>query len=113
MLAKQYRLRTTNDFKGVFKKGRGVTVDGLLVKVRKAGQNQPRLGIVVSKKVAKKAVTRNRIRRVLGEAIRPHMDKIRTPVDIVVVVLPGFRLGESQDTQKTIRDLLKKASLLQ
>jgi len=112
MLAKQYRLRTTNDFKGVFKKGRGVTKGGLMVRVKSADRGHPRIGIIVSKKVAKKAVARNRIRRILAEAIRTHLDYMRANVDVVVVALPDFEAKKTPQAAKILYDLFKQASLL-
>lgn len=112
MLAKQYRLRKTNDFKSVFKKGRGVQKDGVLVRVKPAEKSQPRIGIIVSKKVAKKAVARNRIRRVLAEAIRLHLGDMKKNVDVVVVALPDFKAKKTPQAAKTLYDLFKQTSLL-
>ena len=112
MFAKQYRLKTTNDFKGVFKKGRSVTKEGVLLRVRPTDGDHPRIGIIVSKKVAKKAVVRNRIRRILAEAIRPHLGHIRTNADVVVVVLPDFRAEKTRQVNKIIDALFKQAFLL-
>ncbi len=51
-----------------------------------------RLAVVVSKKVSKSAVVRNRIRRRLYETFRAHAAAINEPYDIVVTVF-------SQDLQ--------------
>lgn len=45
-----------------------------------------RVGVVVSKKVEKTAVGRNRIRRRIYEAIRVNMDKVPMKTDYIFVV---------------------------
>jgi ribonuclease P protein component len=49
-------------------------------------RKQYRLAVVVSKKVSKSAVTRNRIRRRLYEIVRRHEPHINAPYDLVVTV---------------------------
>ena len=49
-------------------------------------RNTYRLAVVVSKKVNKSAVVRNRIRRRIFEAARSYEDRITEPYDIVITV---------------------------
>ncbi|MCE7936738.1 ribonuclease P protein component [Candidatus Saccharibacteria bacterium CPR2] len=72
-----------------------------------------RVAVVVSKKVSKKAVVRNRIRRRIYEIFRKNWDKIEPNKDIVVLVydektaiLPHVELETS------ILQLAEKAKLL-
>lgn len=111
MLSSTNRLRKTNDFKRVFKNGKGVQSDNIFLKVRLNKEETIRVGIIVSKKVAKRAVDRNRIRRILSEGVRTHIHKIRQGRDIVIVVLPGFDLQGTKDAEKTIHTLFKKLAL--
>jgi ribonuclease P protein component len=55
--------------------------------VDNARRTKPRIAIVVSKKVVKSAVKRNRIRRRLYEAIRLELDKLNLRSDIVLIVV--------------------------
>jgi len=111
MLSQENRLRKTNDFKRVFKNGKGVQVESVFVKVRPNKEEVIRIGIIVSKKVAKKAVDRNRIRRILSEGIRTHIGRVKQGQDIVIVVLKGFHLQGAKDAEKTIHILFKKLAL--
>lgn len=111
MLSSPNRLRKTNDFKRVFKNGKGVQGDKIFMKVRPNKEGAVRIGIIVSKKVAKKAVDRNRIRRILSEGIRAHIHKIKQGRDIVIVVLPGFGLKGTKDAERTIYTFFKKLAL--
>jgi len=111
MLSSTNRLRKTNDFKRVFKNGKGVKADNMFVKVRPNKEGAIRIGIIVSKKVAKRAVDRNRIRRILSEGIRAHIHKIKQGRDIVMVVLPGFDLEGTKAAEKSVHILFKKLAL--
>ncbi|MCH8987162.1 ribonuclease P protein component [Patescibacteria group bacterium] len=111
MLPSAHRLRKTNDFKRVFKDGKGAQSDKIFLKVRSNKEGAIRIGIIVSKKVAKKAVDRNRIRRILSEGIRTHISRIKQGRDIVIVVLPGLDLQGTRDAEKITHTLFKKLAL--
>ncbi len=72
-----------------------------------------RLGVVVSKKVSKSAVVRNRIRRRMYEGVRLHEASLTQPHDIVITVfseqlatIPAAKL------QRLLHDQLQQAGLL-
>jgi ribonuclease P protein component len=113
MELKDHRLRKAREFQGVFAKGRGFREDGLLLKVKFEAEGGLKFGVVVSKKVAKQAVVRNRIRRLLKEVLREEIGHITKEVQAAIIVLPGFQDKGLAATQKTIRSLFKKASLFQ
>lgn len=71
-----------------------------------------RFAVVVSKKVSPKATRRNRIKRMLREALRQSQDMVRPGVEAAIIVLPGFDSKNTAETVKTVRGLFKKASLL-
>lgn len=70
-----------------------------------------RAGIVISKKVEKLATRRNRIRRLIREAIRQHIPGVQEGWDLVFVVLPGFELDELKGIALVVKKLLQRASL--
>jgi ribonuclease P protein component len=108
MFALQNRLRKTTDFTRVFKNGKSAQNGGILVKVRPNNEGRPRIGIIVSKKFSKKAVERNRLRRILAEAIRayPHIQERQQ--DIVFVALPHCEARTKDQAQEIISKLLKQ-----
>lgn len=72
-----------------------------------------RVAIVVSKKVHKSAVKRNRIRRRLYETIRHRLGDIKTPTEIVVTVYKPEIIDLSTEAlEKEVNQVLKKARLL-
>lgn len=87
MLARQNRLRKASEITRVYKQGSYGNAGGVLsVKARVTGHAHPRAVVVVGKKVSKRAVVRNRIRRrVIGDLERIWAT-LRSGYDIVVSV---------------------------
>ncbi len=83
-LNKKNRLKKKKDFESVFKKGKAVKGNFLFVRYLKNNLGFPRFAFVVSSKVSKKAVVRNRIRRTLSEAVRVGLKNIQ-PRDIIII----------------------------
>ena len=81
------RLLTPNDFKRVFKKARKLNYREFTVYICRNGMDNPRLGLAVSKKAAKKAVSRNLIKRVIRESFRLNQVQLRG-WDLVFVAKP-------------------------
>lgn len=73
MLKKQYRLKSKKAFIATYKLKNSTHMGGvsLFAGVKKTDLNQPtRVGFVVSKKTHKRAVKRNRLRRLMRESYR-------------------------------------------
>ncbi|MBI4567643.1 MAG: ribonuclease P protein component [Planctomycetes bacterium] len=80
------RLRRKRDFDAAYAQGRKRRDDTLLLVVRPNGLPHSRLGVVVSKKAhGKRAVDRNRVKRVVREAFRLHKHALRGGLDIVCI----------------------------
>lgn len=67
----------------------------------------PRLGLVVSKKIAKSAVARNYMRRVLRECFRLQFSHI-THVDLIVRVQKKFDKRASATISEEFNQLIKQ-----
>jgi ribonuclease P protein component len=84
-LTRQHKLTKAIEFKGVFKKP-FVSSDALFKVLARINQNDnSRLGMAVSRQIDKRAVGRNRIKRVVRESFRLHRSESRTYLDIVVL----------------------------
>ena len=85
MIAKRHRFHGHNSVRNV--RGRPLVFSSFRVFSSKRPNNKPyRMAVVVSKKVHKSAVVRNRIRRRLYEAVRVGGLVDAAPVDMVFVV---------------------------
>jgi ribonuclease P protein component len=87
MLAREYRLRKAHDIARVYKKGTYGGAGGVLsVKALASGRAHTRAVVVVGKKVSKRAVVRNRIRRRLVGELQRRWATLGSGYDIVVSV---------------------------
>ncbi len=95
---------------------RGQTIRGDLLSLRHTyndRQKTYRVAIVVSRKVSKSAVVRNRIRRRLYEIIRKNAPRITGPEDLVFTVYGEAAAAMSHATlQKIVLGQLEKAGVL-
>src|SRR3989344_6565158 len=103
-LSGKSRLSKKRDFDTVFKEGKTIKGSFLFIKVVRNNHEISRFGFIVSSKVSKKAVTRNKIRRELSDFIRLNMDRIGGSYDIIVVIKSGSIEASQlrQDLEKTM-----------
>lgn len=111
-LPSEKRLKRTKDFRTVSRSQHSAKEGKLLLKAKASQKNLSRFGIVVSKSVAKKAVDRNRMRRLLSEALKGEQDSLKSPYDVVLVALPGFSLKDLHEAQSIIEKLFLKAAII-
>ncbi len=114
MIARKHRFHGYGSLRYVYQHGR--TVRGPLSTLKFAPNERRadyRLAVVVSRKVHKSAVVRNRIRRRLYEAVRRHEDKIIKPYDMVLTTfheqmatLPAAKL------ERIVTDHLREAGII-
>ena len=75
----------------------------------KRGENEVgRRAFVVGKKVSKKAVERNRIRRRLAEAVKKNISQKLSVLDLVFVVLPEIAQSGARVIEQETRGFIKR-----
>jgi ribonuclease P protein component len=98
------RLLTRLDYSRVFSKSKRLHNQHFTVLVHLTKASQPaRLGLMVSKKVHKSAVKRNRIKRLIRESFRLH--KNLRSADYVVMTKPGAAAASNQQITASLRHL--------
>lgn len=114
MISRAHRFHGHNSLSYVYRNGE--TVRGPLTAIKYIENRRRetyRLSIVVSKKVNKSAVRRNRIRRRLYEAFRKEQDAIKKPYDMVVTVFSDTLIViPSEELERLVRAQLKQAGII-
>lgn len=113
MFAKQNRLAKDRDVQTAYRAGRTFFTPQFTIKFLKARETTslPRFTVVVSTKVAKQAVKRNRIKRVLREYLRLHVDIVQRG-DYMIVVRPAAALLSPAELRGFLEGGLKRNRLL-
>jgi len=111
MLSKENRLTKKKDFEYVFKKGKSFKEDFLIFKIIENHLGNPRFGFVVSKKISKKAILRNKIKRRISESVRCRIRKLKKRLDGVLLALPEIEKKDFWEIDETIEKLFKKAKI--
>ena len=86
MLSKKYRFHSRGGVKYVYQKGKTIRRSKMSLVFCDNTRGFTRVAVVVSKKVAKTAVSRNRIRRRVYEAIRQNFEYVPLKHDYIFVV---------------------------
>jgi ribonuclease P protein component len=112
-LQKKYRLKRRSDFRRVFRAGTSVANRQFVLYIyRRKEEGPPRVGVSVSKKLGK-AVKRNRIRRLIKEAIRQYLiEEIPDGIDLVVLARQPAATMDFSQIRSSLNHLFKKAKLI-
>ena len=106
MLAKQSRLVKEKDFKNIFKFGKSSYVNAKIfrIKILANALEANRYGIIISTKVSKKAVERNKLKRQIRAVLKELDKKLSSGFDLAVIVSPAAKNQE----YKVIKSELEK-----
>lgn len=107
MLAAKNRFHGHGSLKYLYKNGTAVRSHWMTIKyIKNPHRKQTRVGVVISKKVHKSAVGRNRIRRRVYEIMRHEMPQFTGVYDITIILISGETITASHeellDTLKTL-----------
>lgn len=92
-LPKQAKILKTDDFSSVFNFRKRIATTNLIMHYQPNSHQRARLGVVVSKKIAKLAVHRNYMKRVLRELFRLNQHHI-AHVDLIIRVQKKFNKSD-------------------
>lgn len=114
MISRPYRFHGQNALRYLYSKGSVVRSSSMALKyVRGNRTARCRVAVVVSKKVSKSAVVRNRIRRRIYEAVRLRIGGQSPAFDLAFMVYDARLATDSPEVlQETVDTLLKKASFI-
>lgn len=113
MPLKRHNRLLVKDFK-ILQSQKGFWAKSALLSVKsvKSNLSQSRFGFVVSARVSKKAVERNKMKRRLKDVVRKNMDNIKAGFDVIVIASPLSNKAKYQIIKEDLMGLLKKLKLL-
>lgn len=109
MLSQKYRFHSRGGVRYVFQKGKTIRTPVFSLVFMHNSRGYRRFAVVVSKKVLKTAVGRNRIRRRVYEALRLEFADFPEPMDYIFVVYnKSVATMPFLELRHTIRELLSR-----
>jgi len=114
MLPKKHRLPLRTELNRVKKKG--ILVQGKLFSLlvsRQSKKSQPsRFGFIISTKIHKKAVKRNRAKRLLSEAVTSLFPEMKNGFDTVFLAKKKIIEANPEEIKKEVEGLFKKTGMV-
>jgi len=95
-------------FQRVFGSGTRFGNGVFTIRAAPSESGRPRLGLAVSRKCARLAVQRHRIKRIVRESFR-HQRSMLPPMDYVVMCAPGAAHLSNSELSRTLRGLWKRS----
>ncbi len=113
MLSSIYRFHGHGSLRYVYKNGQAVRSHFMTVKyISNPHRKHSRFSIVVSKKVLKSAVGRNRIRRRVYEIARQELPNFKSVSDIVVIAFTSeLATMSAEELSEALKQLFDQAGL--
>ena len=115
MISKIHRFHGRGSLNYVYQKGRAVRGEFVSMRTAPSKRSDYRLAVVVSRKVSKSAVVRNRIRRRICEIVRVEKKAVEAPwpYDLVISVFDErLATADFDDVHAAIVKLLQKAAII-
>lgn len=105
-------LKKQNEFNRVFTTGDVFGNKTFVMYYLKNMMETNRLGIVVSKKISKKAVVRNKIKRRIKEAYRLNEDSFLLGYDFIIIAKGSCAEEKYSHLEKSLKHLFYKKNLM-
>jgi len=112
VLPKKNRLKRRKNFERLIKKGSFYKGVFLVLKTIKNEKENTRFGFIVSKKVSKKAVERNKVKRRMREVVRGLLGFVVPGYDVVFFAKKNILGKNFNEIKKEICALMEKSELI-
>jgi ribonuclease P protein component len=110
MLAKKYRFHSRGGVRFTYQKGKTIRTPKMSLVHNDNSRGHQRFAVVISKKVIKSAVGRNRVRRRVYEAIRMNLPYFKDAKDCIFVIYSKeVRETDFNTLIKMVGDLLEQS----
>jgi len=114
MPSSAHRLTKRGDIEKVLRRGKTVHGDYLTIKVAQNNREALRFTVVVSLKVSKKAIERNKVRRRVREIMRTEITpSVTKPADVAILLKKSSLDASYEELKKTLVKAFQKTRLLE
>lgn len=113
MFPKTKRIKNKKDFERVFKTGRALKHPFFLLKFLKNDLTYCRAAISMPVAVSKKAVIRNRVKRIFWIALEKVFFRCRPRVDIIIITSPAAVEKSLNQITDSLEDIFIKANIVE
>jgi len=112
MLAKKFRLTGGENFTKIQKEGTVYQSANFgIAYIKRGGTDPSRFGFIVSTKIAKDAVDRNRFKRAMSEAVRIASVDLNSGFDVIFLAKTSIVRVSTAEIMKEVRISLKESGL--
>jgi ribonuclease P protein component len=108
---KRFRLKKSSDFQRVRRLGKAIAHPFVVLLYLPNELDQVRVGVAAGKSIGK-AVQRNRAKRVMRAAIQPHLNRITSGYDFLLIAREPILSTTAAQLGQILNELLEKAKLI-
>lgn len=107
MLKRENRIKLKKEFAEIKNKGRVLYSPLFGFLTHKENDGQKKFGFIVSKKISKKAVDRNKIRRILSEVIRKNLEKFENGTRVIFLTKKEILGKKMKEIEKEVEKFVR------
>lgn len=109
MLPAKFRLSKKTDFNETKTKGKLFkSLNFSLIAYNRKDKLNSKFGFIISKKISKRAVDRNRLKRILSEVVRNNLGEIKKGYNIVILAKQKMLKISKSEMEKEFLGLINK-----
>lgn len=112
-MQRRFRLTRSEDFKRVRRSGKSYAhpLVVLIALKNEESEKRVRVGVAAGRTIGT-AVTRNRAKRLLREAMRTLIPNVASGSDLILIARPALVAASLEEIRQALLDLLKRARIL-
>ena len=111
-LSRRQRIVSSTLYQDVFDKGKTFSSKTLVMWLLKRKDAEQRLGVMATRRTFRRAVDRNRAKRLLREAFRLNRWRMTKKADVILMARVKIRGAKRQDVERDLLNVFKYANVV-